>query len=442
MHRDLPVTHMATATGKLELAHATLLRRVVDLEEGQIATKTPDAPAGVRNDRAPTHEVFDDFARLEPMHDEWDAFVERVGGDLFASYDWCDVWWRHYGKGRRLYVHVLRDGPGGSIIAVLPLFAERIRVGPFTLRVIRLVACDHSVTSVAPAIDPKHIDVVLRSVVEHLARAEAWDVMQLGPLPAYYDHVEAAASSLRQCGAVGDVTVSPCEPHMCFEVPPSYDAFLEGLSTKERRNVRRDERKLDERGEVTRELVQVRDHLREAFETFIDMHQAHWRKLGHLGHFADWPGAVAFHRDMVERQFDRGRLMLSRVCVGDDTVASEYSYAFGRRAHWILAGRREGVPGRIGFCGLVRHACDRGLTLIDAMRGSYEYKRLLGATSAPQQSILALRAGSTSPLRYRMLRTAARALDLAYYRVYFSRLAPKLPWTPGPLWRSWIRSRL
>lgn len=414
--------------------------------DAHTAAQEPQVPRAAhaemqQSDRALAHDVADDFADLEPIRNEWDAFVERIGGDLFATYDWCAVWWRHYGNKRRLHVHILRDGPGGAIVAVLPLFSERLRVGPFALRVVRLVGCDHSVTSVAPAIEMPHARQVLRAVVDHVSQTGSWDVLQLGPLPGYFEYAEQLALDLRACG-VGDVDVVDREPHMYFDVAASFEAFLDNLSTKERRNVRRDERKLDERGAVVRELVRDRRELWGAFEAFIEMHQAHWRGLGCLGHFADWPGAVAFHRDMAERQLDRGRLMLSRVRVGDETVASEYSYAFGKRVHWILGARREGAPGRVGFCGLVRHACDSGLTLIDAMRGSYEYKRLLGAKVAPQRSIVALRGGAMSSLRYRAMRAAARCLDLAYYRVYFSRLAPKLPVTPGPLWRSWIRSRL
>jgi len=268
-----------------------------------------------------------------------------------------------------------------------------------------------------------------------------WDVLQLGPLPAYFEHAECVASALAGCAGVADVRRWDREPHMYFQVPSSFDGFLDALSAKERRNVRRDERKLAERGAVVRELVADRSELGNTFETFVNMHQAHWRAIGCLGHFADWPDAVAFHREMIERQFARGRLMLSRVRVGDETVASEYSYSFGERAHWILAARREGVPGRIGFCGLLRHACDRGLKQIDAMRGFYDYKRLLGANVAPQCSIVAVREGVMPSLRYRLMRAAARWLDMVYYRVYFSRLAPKLPVTPRPLWKTWIRSR-
>jgi len=393
-------------------------------------------------DHALAHDVFDDFAKLEPMRGDWDAFVERVGGDLFATFDWCDVWWRHYGDNRRLHVHVLREGAGGAIVGILPLFSERLRVGPCALRVVRLVGCDHSVTSVAPAIEMAQAGRVVGAVIDHLSREGSWDVLQIGPLPGYFEQAEPLASAVAACPGVADVARLERAPHMYFRVPSSYDAFLENLNTKERRNVRRDERKLEERGAVFRELIRARVEVTPAFDAFVEMHQAHWRELGHLGHFADWPGAVAFHHDMALRQFDRGRLMLSRVRVGEETLASEYSYSFGRRAHWILAARRDGVPGRIGFCGLVRHACDSGLTLIDAMRGSYEYKRLLGAEVAPQQSIVAVRCGAMSSLRYKAMCAAARCLDLAYYRVYFSRLAPKLPVKPGPLWRSWIRSRL
>lgn len=411
-------------------------------------TKRPDgAASGAPETSAPAagglvaaHRTS--FAEVESLRDEWDAFVERIGGDLFSTFDWCRIWWQYYGKRRSLHLVVVRDEPGGSIVAVLPFFAERIRIGPISLRALRLVGCDHSVTSVAPAVEPARMSEVLSQVFKMLDGSVPWDVIQLGPLPGYYEHREPLEASLPRVSSVARVESRPTEPHMWFDLPASYDEFLAGLSTKERRNARRDERKLEEQGEITREAVADRASLDEAFDTFIDMHQAHWKAQGCLGHFADWPRAVSFHKQMVHRMFDCGRLMLLRVCVDGDTIASEYSYVFGRRAHWILAARQPGVPGRIGFCGLVRHACERHVTQVDAMRGYYDYKRLLGAKQEPQHSLVAVRRGTLPTLRFALFRGAARLLDLAYYRLYFSRVAPKLPWTPSPLWRSWIRSRL
>ena len=414
--------------------------RPIGAEEATGEPVVRHAPPGSRSELL--LDVFPSFAGLESIRGEWDEFVEGVGGDLFSSFDWCDTWWRHYGSGRRLHIHVVRDASGGKLVAILPMFSERIRVGPFTLRAIRLVGCDHSVTTAAPAIEATRLPDVLPVVVERLVRDGAWDVLHLGPLPGYYVGIDDLVSAVRSASAISSVDLRPGHPHMWFDVPESFEAFLEHLSTKERRNVRRDERKLEQRGAVSRDLVENQAGLAESFDRFVEMHQRHWRSLGCLGHFADWPDALAFHRDMVERQHAQGRLLLSRVRVGGETDASEYSYRFGKRVHWILTARREGVPGRLGFCGLVRHACEAGLTRIDAMRGFYEYKRLLGAEMAPQSSIVAVRGGTMPLLRYKMMRLAAWALDVAYYRVYFSRLASKLPRTPAPLWRSWIRSRL
>jgi len=413
-------------------------------------TSRPDAaadgpaPASIRAGASSPALVgahFDDFAALEPIREEWDAFVDRVGGDLFSTLDWCRVWWAHYGTGRTLHLVVVRDASTEAMAAALPLFSERIRVGPVSVRALRLVGCDHSVTSVAPAIDPARMTEALAAGIDAASRRASWDVIHLGPLPGYYAARDSLERAMGELPEVGAVEVRPTEAHMSFDVPETFDGFLAALSTKERRNVRRDERKLGEQGEIVRETVTDRAALEEAFDAFIDMHQAHWRGQGRLGHFADWPDAVAFHKAMVARLFERDRLMLSRVRVDGETIASEYGYVFGRRAHWILAARRGGVPGRIGFCGLVRHACRRGVREIDAMRGSYDYKRLLGARQQPQHSLVAVRRGTMPGLRLAILRRAARALDLAYYRAYFSRIAPKLPITPRPLWRSWIRTR-
>lgn len=387
-----------------------------------------------------TVEVHRSFDDLTDIRDEWDALVQSIGGDLFATFDWCDVWWKHYGVRRSLEIHTVRRD--GVLIAALPLFRETVRIGPVALRVVRLVGCDHGVTTCQLIMHPGDASAVLDIVLNRIAELGRWDVLSIGPLPGYSDQDLQIVGALRECDGVQSVTVRDLDPHMLFDLPSDFDAYLKGLSTKERRNVRRDERKLEDRGPITRRCVDDPEQVQEAFTAFITLHQQHWTGKRHLGHFGDWPDAEAFHREMVDRQLQRKRLTLITVHAGDDLVASEYAYHFADRAHWILAARQPRIPGRIGYCALVREAMERGVTCVDGLRGLYEYKRLLGARIERQKMITATRSAALGSLKTAMFRVAARWLDLLYYRLWFCRVAPRIGWRPKPLWRIWIRSRI
>ncbi len=383
--------------------------------------------------------VCDDFGQLEISREEWDEFILGVGGDLFSTYDWCSVWWRHFGGRRVLEIYVFRHEE--RVVAILPLFRETLRLGPVSIRAIRIVGCDHAAMTCSLPIDPSWVAQVVRQFLANAAARGPWDLIHLGPFPGYSDCVSKLFDVLEECD---DLRVKRGQeyPQMVFDLPSDYESYVKDLPVKERRNVRRDERRLEKDGTVVRRSVVSQEEVGPAFEQFLDMHQVYWMKCGKLGHFGDWPGSEAFHRDMAECQFTSGRLMLLQVLLNGELVASDYCYECGNCIHWILSGRRPKVPGRIGFCTLVRKAAANGVRQIDAMRGFYEYKRLLGARVTQQTSIVAVRRGLMHRARAGAFRVAARLLDLAYYRIWFCRVAPRLPSLQRPLWQTWIRTRV
>ncbi len=385
------------------------------------------------------HSVCRSFEKLHLMREEWDDLVGAVGGDLFSTFDWCLVWWRHFGQGRELEIHIFRRN--GRVVAILPLFRELVRVGPLSIRAIRIIGCDHAGMTCNLAIEPRWLTPVLRQVFTTCSRLAPWDVIHWGPFPGYSESVDALLEAVSQEPLMRAERGNDY-PHMVFDLPKDYGAYLEQLSIKERRNVRRDERRLEKNGSVSRGCVTEEADLEAAFTEFLQMHQAYWRGCGQLGHFGDWPGSELFHREMARRQFERRRLLLLQVRVNNEVIASEYCYRFGDRVHWILGARRLEIPGRIGFCTLARKSVEAGATLIDAMRGVYEYKHLLGARVTHQTSIIAVHRGVAARVRSATFRSAARLLDLMYYRVWYSRVAPRVPSLQRPLWRTWIRSRI
>ena len=135
------------------------------------------------NLEAVEHRVYGSFQEVEGARAEWDGLVERVQGDVFSTYDWCSTWWRHYGHERSLQLHMLRVA--NTLVAILPLFSETHCLGPSTLRLVRVVGCDHSLTTCGLIIHPnwliEAIDVVLKDLESH----SRGDLLQIGPLPGY-----------------------------------------------------------------------------------------------------------------------------------------------------------------------------------------------------------------------------------------------------------------
>jgi len=392
------------------------------------------------------HSVHDSFEEVAGLQAEWDRFVEERDGDLFSTFDGCRIWWKHYGDGRRLEIHLFREGE--RLVGVFPLFRETLRFGPVAVRLIRLVGCDHSVTTCGFAVHPDHTAQVVASLMARISHGPPWDMIHLGPLPGYFRGRDHAAAAFAGHAAVGRILSSADDgPHIVFDLPESNEAYLAGLASRERNNIKSRKRKL-EKGHAVCESMASADEVSSWFDGFVAQHQRQWQAENQLGHFVDWPGSEAFHREMAATMTKSGRLRLLRLEVDGKAAGFQYNYRFGRRVHWIL-GSRDHDPcwdqfslGRYLLCSTIEHAIAEGAGQLDAMRGMYHYKLQLGGALLNLQSIAVVRRGIGAELRVRSARFAARILHLAYYRVLFGRLAPRLPFLRGPLWRRWIRSRI
>jgi CelD/BcsL family acetyltransferase involved in cellulose biosynthesis len=70
--------------------------------------------------------------RLDSLRDDWTRLA-AAARNIFATWEWNELWWRHYGAGRRLRVAVTQQD--GEVDAIVPLFVWSRR----PLRILRLV---------------------------------------------------------------------------------------------------------------------------------------------------------------------------------------------------------------------------------------------------------------------------------------------------------------
>ncbi len=395
-----------------------------------------------------TLDLYTAFEDAQPLAQDWDSFVENVDGDLYTSFDWCSVWWRHYGTGRNLKLCVLRDGT--DIVAVLPLFSETLWHGLVPVRVVRVLGCDHTVTNCGVAIRREYLTEAARTLIEHLSDVEDWDLLHLGPLAGYADQADRLPAAFESCREVGKVELDRKRfgVQTLLDLPPDYAEYLRSLPRNERRDGQRRFRRMMEQTGYESRVVKAPDALMKSFDDLLSLHEAQWASVRLLGHFGDWPGAAGFHRDMLNAQSKLGRPHFLEIRADGELLATQYEYRFGTRVHSIMCARavsqrwRPYSPGKLAYWAAVEHAIRSGANLIDDLRGRYAYKLRLGGRVVPLASVAVLRQGSARGVRVKLLRSAANLLHLVYYRCWFNRVSSRVPSLRRPLWEPWIRSRL
>lgn len=376
------------------------------------------------------HRVYRSFQEVAYLKDEWNDLAERVG-DVLCSFDWCEVWWQHFGAGRRLEIHVLRAGE--QLVGVLPLFRETIHPGGIRLRTVRVVGCDYTINTVGLTIEPAHAESFVNRVVDRLSQDEPWDFWQIGSLRSYNTVIEPMAAACARHNGVQTVIIGR-QDNWCtlFELPKTYEEFLRSLPGKTRNEIQRRERQLAERHKVSIELVTAPEQVQPMMDLLVQFHQKRWTGKGQPGQFGSVGSVEQFHRDLAQRVLPAGRLLLLVLKADDQVLSVTYGYRFGNRLHALFGShcydeqwQRFGI-GRIMYGHLIRQAIADGVNILEDGRGIFEHKLSLGGRLYGERSMTIVSAGAGSRVRFWAGLRAAYVLHVLYSRLWIDTIAPRL----------------
>jgi CelD/BcsL family acetyltransferase involved in cellulose biosynthesis len=373
---------------------------------------------------------------------QWRQLAEATGADIFLTPDWFDLWWKHFGMGRKFRCLVARDR-GGALTGVLPFAIETVWAGPLPVRVARFAGVDHYNIVFALPVIAAHRAALLGNAVRHLLARGACDVVSFTPVSERSDI--AALLEPQAFGADIAITRAVDGSHVVFDLPKSFETYLAALSKNRRKQFRRDQRALVEAYGAAPRVVRPDAA---AFDDFIRRHAAQWQAVGKGGHFSDWQGSREFHLDFAERCGGDGRIRLYELVGRDGPLASRFTIEAGGRCHARLTARaldpdvEKASAGIVSLILTVEQLIAEGVGTIEAGRGEYDHKISCGGVNVGLERVLLTRATAASALRLRWLKCWADAVNLFYYRLWFLRLRPRLGLRPGALWRGWTRTRL
>lgn len=399
-----------------------------------------------KTDSPMTIKSFSSFDELSSLQEEWDGFVESVNGDVYLTFDWCRIWWEHYGEKRHLKVYLFhRDN---RLVGVIPVFYEKLWIGPVWLKIAKIVGSDFTISMVNPPVKAEFAEAIFRYVIDSLVQKERCDAIWFGPISGKYEALQQFRIASQRHADVTLFRDSVRSPYTTFLLPKTFDEYTQSLDKRQRGNLRRDLNLIDKSFQMTQDVIQNEANACSEFEKFVQMHTAQWESEGKLGHFHDWPHGVEFNTMLVIEQAKHGRLRLIRLLADGKVVSYQLCYAFGNRWYWRLPARLVGSDwdkyalGRIGLIREIEMAISEGVQEIEAGAGHYEYKTKLGGKEYPLYTILLVRKKMFCQWRAFLFLGLSRWLHFCYYRAWFNRLAPKLFFKRRRLWKLWIRTRL
>ncbi len=308
---------------------------------------------------------------IEIIADEWRALYEKSGGNVFGSYEWFQIWWRHLGGLENVRLHIATARSGGNLVALLPLVVRRSGL----LRILEWAGYetfDYGDVLAENACDAEAIwrfafgvggyDVALIKDVRESALS----------LP-----VLANGMRLREQRKNYFLTLQ-------FD---SGEAWLAAQSRKLRGDMRRKREKMQAQGDVAFQLYRQGEQVPVAVLDALYAQKSAWfRERKASGAFAKAEVKPLLH-ELAADAARHNKLYLAWLTCGDVIVACHMGFIKDGILHLYHttydAGYGAFSPGNIMMIETIQWAIDARLRELDFMRGDEAFKqRFAGGTRA------------------------------------------------------------
>lgn len=357
--------------------------------------------------------LLDRYEQLASQSDAWNALACETP---FLRWEWLGTWWRHYGRGRRLFVPSVVDD-AGHVVGFAPW---HIDAHPALGRVLRFLGAGEACTDYLTLLtSPGHESAVADAIAEWLTTDASvrrrWDKLELdGPAkddPAIWRLIEklaAQGNTLHRRDGMNAWRI---------DLPGTWDEFLSWQSKSHRKQVRRAIADVDN-GRARLQWVRTSEEFAEAWPVLVDLHQRRRISLGEPGCFA----SRRFHdflREAAALFLTAGLLRFYLIEINGRPAAAEVAFQGGKTVFVYQAGVDPDLldeePGRKITAAVIRQLIEEGIEGFDWLRGDEPYKA----------------------------HWRAKPHRLEEWRVVPPRTAPQLrhsAWLAGAAMRHWLRN--
>ena len=289
---------------------------------------------------------------------------------VFVLPAWLRVWWQTFGAEARLYLAAVRHQ--GEIIGIIPLSVK----GQTAAIIGSPDVCDYLDFVTAPGREADFGTVLLddlpRQGINHL------DLKALRPDSTVLTHLAPLA---RQRNYM--VQQQPADVALELALPPTWETYLEQLTVKQRHELKRKLRRLEEAGEVNYHTVTGSTAVTAAMDTFLELlAQSRPEKADFMT-----PLMRVFFRAMATSLAEAGLLTMGALEIDRRPAAMVMAFDYQDSVYLYNSGFAPGYgalsPGLLSKALLIKDSIQRGRKLFDFMKGDETYKYHLGGREVP-----------------------------------------------------------
>ncbi len=319
-------------------------------------------------------EVVASQVALTRIEREWDQLARRWAPDNpFIHPLWISAWWRAFGEGARLHLLAVRDG--AQLVGVLPLMYSRVWIYGMPMRRLGATANDH--TPRFGLVANPDADGLHEAIWRYLMRiSDSWDILELPMIATPSASLDKFRMLAQTLGNRIGTWRGPDSSLVRVNMP--WDDYLSARSSNVRKNLRRRIRRLGREGSPELEICSSGECLEEALADGFRIEAASWKGRGGTD-MASKPRVRQFYSTLAEGLVDQRQLRLHFLKLGGHRIAFDYSILSEGGLYSLKSGYdteyASTSPGTILFYLMLQHYTKQGVTEIDLLGESDDFKR-------------------------------------------------------------------
>ena len=291
-------------------------------------------------------------------------------GSVFVLPPWLEVWWREFQSGAELYLGAVRQQ--SDIIGIAPLQVKE--EGAFFIG--SADVCDYMDFVVAPGMESDFFNVLLDDLRQRSVRY--LDLRSLRPDSAV---VTSLVDIAQKRGY--DVSCHPEAVSVELDLPSTWDEYLGMLTGKQRHEVRRKLRRLEEMGNIAYHIIGDKAAVRDVMDTFLKLFSdSRQEKATFMTDQIE-----SFFRAMAEAMAEARLLRLGILELETLPVAMVMCFDYNDSVYLYNSGYNPEYRflsvGLLSKALCIKDSIERGRKKFDFLKGAEEYKYHLGGKEIP-----------------------------------------------------------
>ncbi len=293
-------------------------------------------------------------------------------GTFFHTPEYLKLYWEEFGEQPEHLLFAFAEEDDGTQIGAVAF--ERID------ETLRFLGGTEVTDYMGPVGLPERQDAIAKELWTSLLTREDWSTADLRGLPEDNPWLPLLRDATAAAGLGVEETEDQNGVAPILPLAQTWDAYLEGLPSKLRHEIKRKAKKLEaEAGPFTIHTA-TEETLIPLLDRFVELHRM---SEGPKGVFMQ-PGMEIFFRRLGEAFLPEGIFKLQFIEVGGELAAGTIGYAFnGTFSLYNSAFDRAWgnlAPGMVLVAEDIRLAIEGGAAIFDLLKGDYAYKYRFGAT--------------------------------------------------------------